>query len=235
MTPGAILTKTCPSCGHHVRQKTFASVNAYWSREWTDGFIARPMWPDTPRLVRCLACEQLFWLDEQAVIWRRWPQDPETEEDRAFSGALSFGRPLLDEYMDFLETHSLDARKEQYVRLQAWWTGNDPRRRWDEPAPPPTLRDRLKALFFRPETPAPSPQPLPLGPREITNLEALVVTLSDADAGERLYRAEALRELGQFDEATRLLDAPFDKELEPRARVIRRLSAQGMSTVACVP
>jgi hypothetical protein len=81
-----------------------------------------------------------------------------------------------------------DAAEEKTLRVLAWWRGNDE---------------------YRGESGRPARRPWRLSPEARENVERLVALLSDEDISERIMMAEALRELGEFDAATRLL-AGFD-------------------------
>lgn len=75
-------------------------------------------------------------------------------------------------------------KKEQltYIRLRLWWCGNDPIRR--------------KEMAQLPA-------------QHLENLSELVLLLSEEKPLERMWKAEALRELSRFDESLELLKEGF--------------------------
>ncbi len=105
-----------------------------------------------------------------------------------------------------LEKGFSDHKKERYVRLRAWWAGNDGRR-------------SAKARS-------------PLSDSEKANLRRLADLLDEAGGHDRIMKAEILRELGQFDEAMSLLTQPFDDELSRAVAIIKDLVAKKDQFVA---
>ncbi len=71
------------------------------------------------------------------------------------------------------------------MRVQAWWAGND------------SFRERVKTEPFIPHHPQRSPA-------AIANLFSLKELLKITDVGERRMKAEAARELEQFDQVKRI-------------------------------
>lgn len=106
----------------------------------------------------------------------------------------------LDDYTSFLSNNRLlkpDVEKD--VRMRAWWCGNDERRRGQQSS---------------------------LAETEIQNLNALSGLLDQSIDYERLMQAEIMRELGDFDQALKLLDQPFDEQLSDAVTVIKSLIEQ---------
>ncbi|RKZ90607.1 MAG: hypothetical protein DRR19_09575 [Candidatus Parabeggiatoa sp. nov. 1] len=90
--------------------------------------------------------------------------------------------------------------QELHLRVFAWWAANDPLRQ------------------AQPDKAAPKSPFLP-GSKARKNLEQLVKLLSATDPNKRLMKAEALRQLGRFEE----LQAPFPKAFTKVADWMRRL------------
>ncbi|WP_424945658.1 hypothetical protein [Candidatus Spongiihabitans sp.] len=82
------------------------------------------MLPDQPWLVKCPHCQALVWADEQEKIGE---VDP-FRNSGATKSAKSYSAPELHDYFSKLKTSDLSEKKEQYLRLRAWWAGNDKRR-----------------------------------------------------------------------------------------------------------
>jgi hypothetical protein len=86
----------------------------------------------------------------------------------------------LDEagYYDALESGmAMNPEHELELRVHAWWRGNDPARAADA-------------------------QPLARDARQIANMERMIELCAHGDHEILLFRAEALRQLGRFDEAS---------------------------------
>lgn len=94
------------------------------------------MLPDHPALVRCPACDRLFWVDEAVQI------------DSGFDAAaakLQVSAPSEKEVLTFLAGPALPKDKEIYLRMRAWWAANDAWR-WVPNATPAFSKDQVKNL-----------------------------------------------------------------------------------------
>jgi hypothetical protein len=175
----------CPHCGALAHHLTLDSGNTLGAKGWTDGRQYAPMMVEPPAVAKCHACARCFWLadaDKIGVVARDFPwKVPVTE---AWKNAPEVKEPNADEYLDAIEMGlAKDAGQERTLRLLAWWRGNDPHREWRHAAE---------------VTPA-----SPDGFRR--NLRRLVDLLTDDNDNDRLMRAEALRELGDFAAAKQAL------------------------------
>ena len=206
MTPGPTIIRECSACGKHIAQDTIASGNTFGARFWTDGKRDAPMLPDQPWLVRCGHCGTLVWIDEQTQVGEIDPWGSKSDDESAFRDARLASTPTLQEYAVFLQGGVSDKQKEFYLRLRAWWAGNDPR------------RDSQKSVG--------------LDSFETGNLRSLIALLDESEDNSRLMKAEALRELGEFADAEKLLATDFEDELAQAVAIIRRLNQQRVTTVA---
>lgn len=204
MTPGPSIIRRCAECGKQIREFTAASGNAIDVRRWTDGKTVYPMWPTRLRLVLCPHCCGVLWLDEQEFVGELVPWAT-PGMSAVYNEALSCLDPAFDDYLTAIGRADTDRGKERYLRLHAWWAGNDVRRNGDATTP--------------------------LSASETTNLNALVKLLDEADDYERLVKAEAIRELGQFEDALVHLSHPFPSELLDKVRSISLLAKQRKSMV----
>lgn len=206
MTPGSTIIRECSACGKHIAQHTINSGNTFGARFWTDGKRDAPMLPDQPWLVKCPHCSSLVWIDEQMQVGEIEPWGPRGEGLTKFTDALPASAPTLREYSAYLLAGVEAGDKERYVRLRTWWAGNDARRN--------------------------GVQHKPLTEVETANLLAFSALLNEKEDNDRLMKAEALRELGMFDEAEVLLATQFPKELMQAIEVIRSLNQSRKATVA---
>ena len=206
MTPGPTIIRKCSACGKHIAEHTIASGNTFGARFWTDGKRDAPMLPDQPWLVKCQHCGTLVWIDEQAQVEEIDPWGSGTGGADRFPDACPASTPTMEDYACFLGTGVSDKQKERYVRLRTWWASNDPRRE--------------------------SVQSTPLNSFEAENLRAFVSLLDEGEDNDRLMKAEALRELGEFTDAEKLLATKFDDELAQAVSIIRDLNQKRSATVA---
>ena len=98
------------------------------------------------------------------------PDESECEKPDKLKGAKSISEPTFTDYIDFLSTGVFDSEKERYIRLHAWWAGNDARRQGGQ-ASPLTKAERI-------------------------NLRAFLPLLEESSDCDRLMKAEGFRELG---------------------------------------
>lgn len=165
------------------------------------------LWTDGFR--RAPMLPMMPWLVEcphcKALLWIDEQQENPAWE--SLSGVPVVRAPAIERFRDMLVTVGGDRRKEAFLRRHLWWDGNHAR------------RDPKK------------PQ-LPLGEAERENLMALVALLGVKDPEDRIFRAEALRELGEFDQALAVLDVEFDDEYEEIVQQIRRLARERNPWVA---
>lgn len=160
------------------------------------------MLPDEPWLVKCHHCGSLVWIDEQQEVG---VIDGRPQGQGSFKDALPYDVPSADDYFAFLQKGVSDSEKEHYVRLHAWWAGNDARRDGEAVAP--------------------------LSDDEIANLDAYAALLDESDENDRIMKAEIMRELGRFEDAVALLSTPFREQLAFAAAIIRNLSVQKVAVV----
>ena len=206
MTPGPTIIRECSGCGKHIAQHTNGSGNTFGARFWTDGKRNAPMLPDQPWLVKCPHCSILVWIDEQKPVGECGPWGARGESSNPFKDARPASVPTLPEYSAFLSAEVEGVEKERYLRLRTWWAGNDARRDGAD----------IK----------------PLTDVETANLRAFSALLNEREDNDRLMKAEALRELGIFEEVEVLLATQFPKEMMQAIGIIRSLNQSRNAVVA---
>lgn len=197
MIPGPDLVMACPHCGALARLFTLAQANPIGAVSWTDGYQDTPYAPRQPNVVRCHRCGQLHWTVEAREIGMIDPDASPEKRDARFADFSSAtpaeaGTPapeewlaapqmkMLDEagYLEALETGlARTPDQELELRIHAWWRGNDRHRKLESPGRYPST------------------------PAAIANAERLIELSKDGEHELVLFRAEALRELGRFEEA----------------------------------
>jgi len=215
MLPGPTLIYNCPACGGLFSRRSLASGNTLRATYRSDGKMNAPMLPTTPPLVACPNCDEPFSMAGATPI---------DEVDRY---SPRFGIFRLSESMsaeEEAELQALEAKKEKYKavtgyqiatahqcsqfvaaaplgeyelmhRMYAWQRVND---------------DRI-ASGYRDFSPA-----------ELENLERLLQLVEAETDSQRVLRSEILRELGHFDEASKVLSAVTDGDLASWAEQLMR-------------
>jgi hypothetical protein len=166
------------------------------------------MLPDSPLLVKCRHCKALVWINdlEQVGELNGWEAPSDKDVAARFEDVRPVATPPLRDYFKVLAAGVSDPEKEQYLRLRAWWAGNDKRRNVLDPTP--------------------------LSIVEVRNLRAFAEILDGTDDNDRITKAEVMRELGLFAEADSLLAAPFDDGFAKAVAIIRDLIAQRITAVS---
>jgi len=124
----------------------------------------------------------MFQIGEDSQDGETVHKDEQSEIPDKFKDAKPGSEPTFIEYMDYLSAGVHDEEKEAYLRLHAWWAGNDTRRQGG--------------------------QFMPMTPLEQANLRAFLPYLNKERFWGQLLQAEVLRELGEFAEAEKLLKTP---------------------------
>jgi hypothetical protein len=156
------------------------------------------MLPDHPLLVLCPHCGSPVWIEELEVVGRISPW--QGGEEKFWEAARFHALPGKD-YFALLTKKFTTPEKERYVRIRAWWAGNDVRRAAGKESP--------------------------LSSSEVSNLGALTKLLDESDAGDLLMKAEVMRELGRFEDSLALLEKCVDESLLRAAAAIRKLAEDG--------
>jgi hypothetical protein len=177
MIPDADVIIACPHCAAPARVFQIMSGNTLDAITWTDGWMDAPMLPRAPRLTRCHACAQIYWVFLAPQLGFQ-PLDHAGEHQNA----PHIAPPSEADCFEALAT-GLGANEELELELRvlAWWRGNDAFR---EPAHAPGF---------------------PTSPEAIANMERFIAMTENGDEDLLLFRAEALRQLGRWAEARETL------------------------------
>ena len=181
MLQGPDVVLACPHCQSLARLFTVANPDPTGMVSWTDGCQEMPLTPAQPNLSRCKNCGKLMLVAECAPVGMIDESQPQPEHEEWKK--LPYVEPV--EEKDYLEAlkdgMAPDPERETELRVFAWWRANDAHRRNEGPGR------------------------YPQSPESVENLERLVELLKDGEHEFVLFRAEALRELGRFDEARDIL------------------------------
>lgn len=198
MLPGRTIIRKCSACSKPIEKDTIASGNTFGATFWTDGKRDAPMLPDQPWLVMCPHCHTPLWIDELEELGEI---EPWGKRDERFKDAITYELPSVDDYFAILEKGIETPEKERYVRLRAWWAGNDARRNTE-------IEIQISAC-------------------EISNLTGFAQMLDESDANDLVMKAEVMRELGRFDDARTLLARSVDSNSSQAVAIIESLVDQG--------
>jgi hypothetical protein len=202
MIPGPDYVLSCPHCGALARLFSVLESDPSGTISWTDGYQHSPDAPRHPNLIRCHQCGQLHWLVEAAQVGMIDP--PAMVEEGGVPRFAWFGKeeqpepgtPPPQEWIDAPQVQPLQEadyfealhdgmamtpEQEIELRVYAWWRGNDRFRNEHGPGRHPTSGDAIE------------------------NLHRLVELTEEGDHELVLFRAEALRQLGRFDDAEEAL------------------------------
>ena len=185
MTPGSDQVVTCPNCQGLAKYRTVSSGSSRSVRVWTDGRQIASMLPRPPFAVKCHHCAKSYWLTDAKEIGRIEMPMEQRAVDPAWQEALYVEEAPEEGYYQALEaTLARDLAMEKVLRTFVWWRGNDADR-------------QITHAEEGVETGYPEAYR--------SNLTALAPLFNDQNINERLMKAEALRELAEFDAALKIM------------------------------
>jgi hypothetical protein len=201
MIPGPDKIVACPQCESLAKYMTLRSGNTFGARVWSDGKQVAPMLPRPPPVVKCHNCAECYWLADAKEVGTLEPWGNERGQvDPAWATAPMVEEPAETEYYQALQRGlAIDSQQERTLRVLAWWRRND---------------------AFRNASPGVAALDANVSGASRDNLTMLVRLLDDADENDRLMKAEALRQLGEWDSA----DHDLSRVTSPGyAEVVRQL------------
>jgi hypothetical protein len=184
MLPGPDAYVRCPSCAALARHSTLLSGNSFGAKVWSDGFVDAPMYPDPPPYVQCRRCHTCYWLARAEEL---------AEEDAPHWGEdVPFVRGASEESMLWaLKSGRIPpGPEERALRTIAWWKANDAMR---------GRRGKRKAVSDWVQA------------ERLSNLKAFA-ELPAEDEHDQVRRAEAYRQLGDFEAARKTLSEVTDPD-----------------------
>ena len=186
----------CPSCQEHAKHATLDSGNTFGAILWTDGFQYAPMMPRPPPIVKCSRCNAVLWRKDFQALSHQDTVSDFLNKGKIYTKAPFVQEPCEHELYAAIANGGLgrDATKILLARKLAWWKHND-KIRWgkrpdndDDDDAKETTGDNQDDTAWR------------------ENVQALVALLDDdKDDNACILKAEALRELGRFEESLQVL------------------------------
>jgi hypothetical protein len=194
MLPGPDLIIKLTKSKSLVRISTINSGNTFRAVRWSDAYTYTPMRPEEPPLRVHPTTGEIFLVSRCKEV----AEVPSGKKDD-WKEVPYADDPTAEHYIRALdEGLARDPRESRMFRICLWWLHNHPvRENGQMTAPPEEFRTNLTALL------------------------ALIHSNKAPGDQERLRSAEIHRELGQFEEAEALLNAPFKSPLkEVAARIL---------------
>jgi hypothetical protein len=212
MRPGPDQIIACPHCKGLAKYMTLMSGNTIGAQVWTDGRQVAPMLPRPPAVVKCRHCGECYWLAGAEEVGTLDPWCGEDQQvNPSWATAEEVQEPTEEEYYRAMEKGlATDPGQEKRLRVLAWWRSNDAFR--DDPRAPAADNLSGSELWRK-------------------NLEALVNLLQEADDNDRLMKAEALRELGEFELAKQVRGRIDSSKIAALVRQVRSLCDSGDTRV----
>jgi hypothetical protein len=204
--PGPDIMIQCPNSDQVVKKATLRSGNTMGGRVWSDGYAVYPMLPSFPEITRC-DDGPFFWVSEAKEVGEMsvWGDDSKVPNEWKQAKRIRFLTEA--EYLEAIDMGmGRTLAQELHLRLLAWWAANEPLRQNQEQS-----GNTGQKIPFLP------------GSKARKNLEQLVKLLSITNPNQRLMRAEALRQLGRFEDALTILHMPFPENLTKVADWMRSL------------
>jgi hypothetical protein len=221
----------CPYCSSAVKRDILHSGNSCGLRQWSDLYIAAPMYFESEIVTRCPNCKKFVWDEEY--------QPYENEQNKMLDDT-KYVIPLKEEDCTYaLQTLSLSPMKEESLRIKYWHSNNHKRRDFTEEKErvdnqrismsntikrfsmkEEKYRDdiaylkRELLLLDEDERTRYDYGPYPYSNDEVINLKRLLELFSQyGEYNERrsYLRAEILRELSLFSECLGYCTSNFDK------------------------
>jgi hypothetical protein len=182
MIPDADLVIACPYCSAAARVFQLFSGNTLGAITWTDGWMDAPMQPKPPRITRCHSCQKIYWvfLAPQLGFLPFDETGVAAGEFKDAPHATPIGE--ADCFEALREGLGAGDELELELRVLTWWRGND------------AFREPQNAAGYS------------SSPEAIANMERFIAMTENGDEDLLLFRAEALRHLGRFDDARQTLN-----------------------------
>lgn len=182
MLSGAQLVLACPHCAALARLALPDEAEPLGMITWTDGWQTAPTVVRPPRVARCAGCQRSFWIGEADQRGFLLPDQPLPPEQTGWDTAPILA-PLDEAGVRQARAEGLGSFPELELELRVleWWRANDPFRSADAAIGYPTSDDA------------------------IANMERLIEITADGDEDLLLFRAEAQRQLGRFDDVIETL------------------------------
>ncbi len=243
----------CPSCKDEYIKKHYRS-HAY-NAIWTDGLLTDSIIIDFhDNFFACCECGNYLWIPKCNNVCVK---SESVDYNKKYRVMKLLKDPSEEDYLNAVNLGIFENRvEEMYLRIRAWQASNNPFRAEiifynfslrgtqlfiENSSSDKDTFDDIKSVLEE------HTQDLDVENLEekriihsrtqsaINNMEIIIQKLMDDDQYERMLKAEALRELGYFDDSISLLQTSFNnRDQQYYAELIRELSKEKKSEVAKV-
>lgn len=195
MIIGPIQVISCPNCKELVKYYSLISGNTFGSVLWSDGKRESPMMLNTPSVVQCHNCLNIYWLQDATKIGEYEPFDNKEsplyyqQEYRKLKwDQVGYVQEPFESgyYRAIAKKLFKDTEQEKRLRILTWWKRND------------DYRDSKQYSRKR---------RVDISPECEDNMNKLLTLVDLENENEQLMYAELLRELRRFDDAIKLFSS----------------------------
>jgi hypothetical protein len=173
----------CPKCEKVLRLEQHQPVSPlHRAVGWTDGDgLGWPVRGSHDELYACVRCGEFLWRSEH-------PRLPPFKHIGSHTPFVGNDRSKLERAL--ASDRAIGEHRSLWIRLRMWWCDNDPLR--------VLLHPRSEAIQIVSAS-------VKIGRKFAQNADVLLTYLNPDDPRELLLMGELFRQLGRFEEATRLL------------------------------
>jgi len=238
MIPGPNKIIECPHCRALHKYRTLLSGNTFLGTVWTDGYASFPMMPTVPEVTKCRKCDSIFYLREAVVIGEYGGIDREStrlpDQSAPVVPSEWHDVPMITPLGSGDCYRALNMRlysnrcEEMDLCLTAWHVRNHQVRQMSA-----TRREAMHRKH--PKSTSELKNVIAASSETVKVIDRLMALLDEQVPDERILKAEALRELGRFEEVLVVLKDPFPEELQELSSFIRVLAEQGLFQVMELP
>ncbi len=204
MFPSANRIIACPHCKEIAKISAGTPGLPVGLIIWSDGFQEAPLMERPQRVMRCRKCLQYLWTDEAHTLGYFLHDTAPSPEQANWADAPAI--EPVDEtglFQALAQGIAHSPELELELRVAIWWRGNDVFRVEDSPVGHATSAEA------------------------VSNMERFIEMMGDGAEDLLLFRAEALRQLGRFEEVEASLQSVWCSDYAPAKNRLLELARAG--------
>jgi hypothetical protein len=187
------------------------SGNTFGAKFWPDGKMDAPMMPEYPAYVGCPHCKASFWVENTKIVksfgYNEEREIPDLTLD-SNQNPISYKDPTKKIYLQGLDDLNITKENEIYLRSKLMQIYNDVNR--DKKIQHPATEEQIQ------------------------NWNRLLDILDPNDSQEKLLKVEVYREMGNFEEAKKVLAGELDEDYMDTMAILEQLIEARDSRVMCI-
>ena len=211
MLPGNTYVRECPLCFGKYTHSSMLSGNTFGAKFWPDGKMDAPMMPEYPAYVGCPHCKASFWVENTKIVksfgYNEEREIPDLTLD-SNQNPIPYKDPTKKIYLQGLEDLHITKENEIYLRSKLMQIYNDVNR--DKKIQHPATEEQIQ------------------------NWNRLLDILDPNDSQEKLLKVEVYREMGNFEEAKKVLAGELDEDYMDTITILEQLIEASDSRVMCI-